>query len=192
MLPRIRRFSSVSSSTTALLVLGDVIAVVASKLRNYTKEDYTLHHPAGALGKKLLVKVENITHTGNENAVIPEGSPLRSAIVEMSSKGLSMVTIVEYEQRLKVIITDGDLHRMLECGVDVYHEIVDNVMTKLPKWINQRDGGKRTTEDEQSAHYRYAGIGRGDMCCRFYSDAGYLQSGDCWMIRLGIVERRMP
>lgn len=128
-----------TSSTTALLVLGDALAVVASKLRNYTKEDYALHHPAGALGKKLLVKVENIMHTGNENAVILEGSTLRSAIVEMSSKGLSMVTIVDREQKLKGIITDGDLRRMLERGVDVYNEIVDNVMTKSPKWIDQRD-----------------------------------------------------
>lgn len=128
-----------TSSTTSLLVLGDAIAVVVSKLRNYTKEDYALHHPAGALGKKLLVKVENIMHTGSENAVILEGSTLRSAIVEMSSKGLSMVTIVDQDQKLKGIITDGDLRRMLECSVDVYNEIVDNVMTKSPKWIDPRD-----------------------------------------------------
>lgn len=128
-----------TSSTTSLLVLGDAIAVVVSKLRNYTKEDYALHHPAGALGKKLLVKVENIMHAGNENAVILEGSTLRSAIVEMSSKGLSMVTIVDQGQKLKGIITDGDLRRMLERGVDVYNEIVDNVMTNSPKWIDHRD-----------------------------------------------------
>lgn len=128
-----------TSSTTSLLVLGDAIAVVASKIRNYTKEDFGLHHPAGALGKKLLVRVENIMHTENNNAVIPEGSTLRSAIVEMSSKGLSMVTIVDQNQKLKGIITDGDLRRMLERGVDVYNEIVDNVMTKSPKWIDQRD-----------------------------------------------------
>lgn len=128
-----------TSSTTALLVLGDAIAVVASKLRNYTKSDFALHHPAGALGKKLLVKVENIMHTGAENAVIPEGSTLRKAIVEMSSKGLSMVTVVDTESKLKGIITDGDLRRMLERGVDVYNEIVDNVMTKSPKFIYHRD-----------------------------------------------------
>lgn len=128
-----------TSSTTSLLVLGDAMAVVASKLRNYTQEDYALHHPAGALGKKLLVKVENIMHAGNENAVILEGSTLRSAIVEMSSKGLSMVTIVDQDKRLKGIITDGDLRRMLERGVDVYNETVDNVMTKSPKWIEQRE-----------------------------------------------------
>ena len=128
-----------TSSTTALLVLGDAIAVVASKLRNYTKNDFAMHHPAGALGKKLLVKVENIMHIGAENAVIPEGSTLRSAIVEMSAKGLSMVTIVDKDDMLRGIITDGDLRRMLERGVDVYSEIVDNVMTKTPKYIDQRE-----------------------------------------------------
>lgn len=128
-----------TSSTTSLLVLGDAMAVVVSKLRNYTKDNYALYHPAGALGKKLLVKVENIMHAGEENAVIPEGSTLRVAIVEMSRKGLSMVTIVDRDQKLRGIITDGDLRRMLERGVDVYHEIVDKVMTTSPKWIDQRD-----------------------------------------------------
>lgn len=128
-----------TSSTTAQLVLGDALAVVTSKLRNYTKKDYALHHPAGTLGKKLLVKVQDIMHAGNENAVIPENSTLRSAIIEMSSKGLSMVTIVDSDTKLKGIITDGDLRRMLEHGVDVYNEIVDHVMTKSPKWIDQMD-----------------------------------------------------
>ena len=128
-----------TSSTTALLVLGDAIAVVASKIQNYTKNDFALHHPAGMLGKKLLVKVENIMHANDENAVVLQKSTLRSAIVEMSSKGLSMVTIVDRENKLKGIITDGDLRRMLERSVDVYQEIVDNVMTKSPKYIDSQD-----------------------------------------------------
>lgn len=128
-----------TSSTTALLVLGDALAVVASRAKHYTKEDFGLHHPAGALGKKLLVKVGDVMHTGGDNAVVLCGSSLRSAIVEMSTKGLSMVTIVDEENNLKGIITDGDLRRMLERGVDVYGETVDNVMTKTPKWIDSRE-----------------------------------------------------
>ena len=128
-----------TSSTTALLVLGDALAVVASRMRNYTKEDFGLHHPAGALGKKLLVKVKDVMYSGEQNAVISEDSSLRKAIVEMSSKGLSMVTIVDSNNRLKGIITDGDLRRMLERGVDVYNESVSNVMTKTPKWIDYRE-----------------------------------------------------
>ena len=128
-----------TSSTTALLVLGDALAVVVAKLRNYTKEDFGRHHPAGALGKKLLVRVSDVMHTGDGNATVPEGSSLRCAIVEMSTKGLSMVTIVDGQKKLKGIITDGDLRRMLERGVDVYNETIDNVMTRTPKWIDSRE-----------------------------------------------------
>lgn len=128
-----------TSSTTALLVLGDSLAVVSSRMRNYTKEDFGLHHPAGALGKKLLVKVKDVMHSGKDNAVILADNSLRNAIIEMSSKGLSMVTIVDEENHLKGIITDGDLRRMLEKGVDVYNETVSNVMTKTPKWIDCRE-----------------------------------------------------
>lgn len=128
-----------TSSTTSLLVLGDALAVVASRAKNYTKEDFGLHHPAGALGKKLLVKVKDIMHSGNYNAIVLEGDSLRNAIVEMSTKGLSMVTIVDEDKHLKGIITDGDLRRMLEHGVDVYHECVDHVMTVNPKYIDCRE-----------------------------------------------------
>lgn len=128
-----------TSSTTALLVLGDALAVVTSRAKNYTKEDFGLHHPAGALGKKLLVKVKDVMHSGQKNAVVSDNSSLRKAIVEMSSKGLSMVTIVNSDGCLKGIITDGDLRRMLEKGVDVYNESVENVMVKSPKWIDYRE-----------------------------------------------------
>lgn len=128
-----------TSSTTALLVLGDALAVVASRARNFRENDFGLFHPAGALGKKLLVKVKDLMYTGDQDAVVKLGSSLRNAIVEMSSKGLSMVTIVDDQEQLKGIITDGDLRRMLERGVDVYEESVDSVMTKNPKWIDERE-----------------------------------------------------
>lgn len=128
-----------TSSTTALLVLGDALAVVVSRAKNYTKEDFGLHHPAGALGKKLLVKVTDVMHAGENNAVVHQGATLQNAIIEMSGKGLSMVVIVDEDDYLKGIITDGDLRRMLNRGVDVYHEIVDNVMTATPKWVDSRE-----------------------------------------------------
>ena len=128
-----------TSSTTSLLVLGDALAVVSSMVKNYTRKDYGLHHPAGSLGKKLLVKVSHLMHTGSENAIVSVGSSLRGAIVEMSCKGLSMVTIVDDSMNLCGIITDGDLRRMLEKGVDVYGILVDEVMTKTPKTINDED-----------------------------------------------------
>ena len=128
-----------TSSTTALLVLGDALAVVASRAINYTKEDFGLHHPAGALGKKLLVKVKDLMHSGENNAVVLEGTTLHKAIVEMSNKGLSMVTIVDNSNKIKGIITDGDLRRMLDKKVDVYAETVDNLMTKTPVTVDYRD-----------------------------------------------------
>lgn len=128
-----------TSSTTALLALGDAFAVTASRAKNYTMDDFGLHHPAGALGKKLLVKVKDIMHTGNENAVVKSGSSLRNAIIEMSGKGLSIVTITDSDNKLVGIITDGDLRRMLEKGVDVYNITVDDVMTKTPKYIDFRE-----------------------------------------------------
>lgn len=128
-----------TSSTTALLVLGDALALVVSRAKNYTKEDFGFHHPAGALGKKLLSKVQNLMHSGSENATVMTGSTLRSAIVEMSAKGLSMVTVVNEDRKLLGIITDGDLRRMLEKGLDVYNQSIDSVMTKSPKWIDLRE-----------------------------------------------------
>lgn len=128
-----------TSSTTSLLVLGDAFALVVSKLRNYTKEDFGLHHPAGALGQQLLVRVSDLMHKESNNAVITEGQTLQQAIVEMSSKGLSMVTIVDNYNNLKGIITDGDLRRMLEQCIDVYNITVDDVMTKSPKFIDERE-----------------------------------------------------
>jgi len=128
-----------TSSTTALLVLGDALALVASRMKNYTKEDFGLHHPAGALGKKLLVRVNNIMHSGKNNAVVLEGCSLKQAIVEMSAKGLSMVIITDADNNLKGIVTDGDLRRMFEKGIDVYNETVDNVMTRSPKYINEKE-----------------------------------------------------
>ena len=128
-----------TSSTTSLLVLGDALAVVASRALNYTKDDFGLHHPAGALGKKLLVKVKNLMHTGDDDAVVSEGSTLHQAIVEMSKKGLSMVTIVDDADNIKGIITDGDLRRMLDRNVDVYNAIVDELMTKNPTTVDYRE-----------------------------------------------------
>lgn len=128
-----------TSSTTALLVLGDALALSVSRARNYTEADFGLHHPAGALGKKLLVRVRDVMHSGPENPVVPMGSSLRNAIIEMSGKALSMVTVVDETGHLQGIITDGDLRRMLQRGVDVYNETIDNVMTRTPKWVDSRE-----------------------------------------------------
>jgi len=128
-----------TSSTTALLALGDALAVVVSRLRNYTREDFGLYHPAGALGKRLSVHVSHLMHSGASNAVVSEDSTMKQAIVEMSSKGLSMVSVVDSNGRLCGILTDGDLRRMLERGVNVYAETTGHVMTRNPKWVDEHE-----------------------------------------------------
>ena len=128
-----------TSSTTSFLVLGDALAVVTSRMRNYTKEDFGLYHPAGSLGKRLLVHVKDLMFSGEANAVVVTGSSLRQSIVEMSTKGLNMLTVTDQQGNLRGIITDGDLRRMLERGVDVYHETIDTVMTTKPKYIFEHE-----------------------------------------------------
>lgn len=128
-----------TSSTTALLVVGDALAVVLSKLRNYTKDDFGLHHPAGSLGKKLLTKVSDLMYAGDKNATVSDNTSLHKAIIEMSGKGLSMVTVVDESGKLRGILTDGDLRRLLERSVDVYNVTISEVMTPDPKWIDYRE-----------------------------------------------------
>ena len=128
-----------TSSTTALLALGDALAVVLSKLKGYTKYDFSLRHPAGALGKRLLTRVHNIMRSGEDNAVVSQGSALHIAILEMSHKAISMVSVVDSDYHPVGIITDGDLRRMLEKGINVYDVAVDDVMTHHPKTIGEND-----------------------------------------------------
>lgn len=126
-----------TSSTTALLVLGDALALVASRVKNYTKEDYGIHHPAGALGKKLLVHVSNLMYKDEENAVVAEGSSLRQAIIEMSTKGLSMVAIVDNEYHLKGIITDEIPNRSFICLSTIILDIYLEPRDTTPCYINE-------------------------------------------------------
>ncbi|KHL96004.1 hypothetical protein QW71_09560 [Paenibacillus sp. IHB B 3415] len=121
-----------TSSTTAALVYGDALAVVASKVYGFTETKFALFHPAGSLGKKLLIKVQDVMAYGEDNAVIQKDVTLKSAIIEMGKKGLGIVTVVDNEANIIGVVTDGDLRRQLEKGVDVYGLTVDEIMTKTP------------------------------------------------------------
>ena len=125
-----------TSSTTATLVFGDALAVCVSKIYGFREENYALFHPAGSLGKHLLLKVSDLMHEGEKNAVVSENTNLVDAIVEMSTKGLGVVNIVNKEKLLGVI-TDGDLRRTLHNKKDIYTLDVDAVMTKNPIVINK-------------------------------------------------------
>ncbi|AIQ60518.1 KpsF/GutQ family sugar-phosphate isomerase [Paenibacillus borealis] len=121
-----------TSSTTAALVYGDALAVVASKVYGFTETKFALFHPAGSLGKKLLIKVQDVMAYGEDNAMIQQDVTLKSAIIEMGKKGLGIVTVVDNEANIIGVVTDGDLRRQLEKGVDVYGLTVDEIMTKTP------------------------------------------------------------
>ena len=103
-----------TSSTTAVLALGDALAVVLLKARQFTPEDFALSHPAGSLGRHLLLTVNDVMHSGEQLPVVLQGTTLRHTIITMSEKGLGFVAITDGSGSLKGIFTDGDLRRLFE------------------------------------------------------------------------------
>lgn len=125
-----------TSSTTVELCYGDALAVVCSMMAGFRDENYARIHPAGSLGKKLIYKVSDIMVAGEDNAVVQEGTSMKDTIIEISKKGLGMVSVVDATQHLRGIVTNGDLRRQLDEGVDIYALRVEDVMTKRPIVIN--------------------------------------------------------
>lgn len=124
-----------TSSTTAALVMGDALAIALLHKHNFTKEDFAFLHPAGNLGKQLLLKVEMLMTSGNNVPIVKESVPLTTAIVEMTSKRLGATCVVDDDGILKGIITDGDLRRLLQKSPNIAHLTAADVMTKNPKTI---------------------------------------------------------
>ena len=124
-----------TSSTTASLVLGDALAIALLEARGFTAEDFAFSHPGGALGRRLLLKVENIMHGGDSLPRVERGTSLRDALLEMTRKGLGMTAVLETDGRLAGIFTDGDLRRTLDKGVDVRQASIDDVMTAHGKTV---------------------------------------------------------
>lgn len=122
-----------TSSTTAVLCYGDALAVVASEQSGFTESDFGMFHPAGSLGKKLVLKVSDLMAKGDEIPFVYENTMLIEAISVMSKKGLGVVSIVDHNHILKGIITDGDLRRIIEKRIDLYSVRVSDVMVKNPK-----------------------------------------------------------
>lgn len=124
-----------TSSTTATLAMGDALAVALLKARNFTPEDFARSHPGGKLGRRLLLYVRDLMHSGERIPQVSESAGLREALLEMSSKGLGMTAIVDSSGRLTGIFTDGDLRRALNRGIDVYRARITDLMTRNPKTI---------------------------------------------------------
>lgn len=126
-----------TSSTTAVLCYGDALAVVASGIYGFKDVDFGKFHPAGSLGKKLILKVDDLMAKEEKNAKVHISVPLKDAIIELSKKGLGAVSVVEDEDKLSGIITDGDLRRQLEKGADIYSMKVEDIMSKKPLTISR-------------------------------------------------------
>ncbi len=121
-----------TSSTTATLVMGDALAVALLNARDFTAEDFALSHPGGSLGKRLLLRLNDIMHQGDRVPIISENALIKDALVEMSLKGLGMTAIVNEQQHLVGLFTDGDLRRVLDNRIDIHNESINTVMTHNP------------------------------------------------------------
>lgn len=126
-----------TSSTTAVLCYGDALAVVASGIYGFKDVDFGKFHPAGSLGKKLILKVEDLMAKNDKNAKVHVSVPLKDAIIELSKKGLGAVSVVDDGDKLIGIITDGDLRRQLEKGADIYNMKVEEIMTSKPLTVTK-------------------------------------------------------
>ena len=117
-----------TASTTATLAMGDAMAVVLLESRGFTAQDFALSHPSGSLGKRLLLRVEDVMHAGDRVPAVGGEVSLRDGLVEMTQKGFGMTAIVDSDRRLLGIFTDGDLRRALDAGKDVHKTIMSAVM----------------------------------------------------------------
>jgi len=124
-----------TSSTTATLVMGDALAVALLEARGFSAEDFAFSHPGGSLGRRLLLRVSDIMHTGDRIPVVSESTPLSGALLEISRKGLGMTTVVDEQGALAGIFTDGDLRRTLDRSVDIHNTPIHEVMTRHGKTI---------------------------------------------------------
>ncbi|HSC76315.1 MAG TPA: KpsF/GutQ family sugar-phosphate isomerase [Pseudomonadales bacterium] len=127
-----------TASTTVALVMGDALAIALLEARGFTAEDFAFSHPGGALGRKLLLKVEDIMHTGERIPTVTAGTPLVDALLVMNTKGLGLTTICDEQHRLLGVFTDGDLRRALHSDVvDLRHTSIDSVMTRNGKTVSR-------------------------------------------------------
>jgi arabinose-5-phosphate isomerase len=121
-----------TSSTTAALAMGDALAVSLLESRGFTAEDFALSHPAGSLGRRLLLRIDDIMHTGTRVPRVAEDALLSETLMEMSKQGMGMTAVVDREERVRGIFTDGDLRRALDRTADVHETGVREVMTRNP------------------------------------------------------------
>jgi arabinose-5-phosphate isomerase len=125
-----------TSSTTAALALGDALAVALLQARGFSAQDFARSHPGGKLGRRLLVRVSDVMHAGKDLPRVPVSASLTDALLEMSAKGLGMTAVVDDDERVVGLLTDGDLRRILTSGTNLQSGKLAELMTRNPRTID--------------------------------------------------------
>lgn len=141
-----------TSSSTAALALGDALAMALLDARGFTPDDYAAHHPGGALGRRLLVHVQDIMRKGGELPTVPLGASLTEAVFEMSQKAIGMTAIVDAKGVLQGLFTDGDLRRTWEKHDNLKTLKVAEVMTRSPRTISPEKLATEAAHVMQTEH----------------------------------------
>ena len=126
-----------TASTTATMAMGDALAIALLEKRGFQREDFALLHPSGSLGKKLLLTVKEIMHTGDELPVVTVTADVKSTLLEVSEKRLGITIVMTNDGKLAGIITDGDLRRAFEKDDKILDRTADSIMTLNPKRISE-------------------------------------------------------
>jgi arabinose-5-phosphate isomerase len=124
-----------TASTTVTLAMGDALAVALLLQRGFREEDFALYHPGGALGKRLLLRVEDLMHSADEVPTVPAATPLKDALYVISSKQLGITGVVDRAGNLLGVFTDGDLRRRIEQGLEILNQPIEQLMSANPKRI---------------------------------------------------------
>ena len=124
-----------TASTTAALAMGDALAMALLAARNFTEQDFAVFHPGGSLGRKLLLTVENVMRSGEDNPIIKAGRTAKEALFVMTATGVGATSVVDADGKFIGLVTDGDVRRCLAKGPEVLNEPVEHFMTKNPETI---------------------------------------------------------
>lgn len=125
-----------TASTTATLAMGDAMAMALMDEKNFTSNDFALFHPGGALGRKLLLTVGDVMHSGNDNPIVKVGATAKDALFEMTAKGLGAVSVVDAQNKFVGLVTDGIIRRALEKSRSFIDEPVEHIMFEHPLIIS--------------------------------------------------------
>tara|TARA_B100001758_G_scaffold245446_1_gene258481 strand:+ start:2699 stop:3679 length:981 start_codon:yes stop_codon:yes gene_type:complete len=131
-----------TSSTTLTLIVGDIIAIILMKMKNFKHEDFGRNHPGGQLGKNLNIKIKDIMKKGNEIPIVKLESKLKDALIEMTNKNLGCVIIVDKNNKVVGFFTDGDLRRSINKNLDIHETLIKKIMTK--KFISANENSYAT------------------------------------------------